>query len=304
MHWIVTDSGLGGLSICAELEKRLRLAGRCGTVRLSYFNASPDRQTGYNDLPDMQSRALVFDRALESMAAFHPDRILIACNTLSIVYRITAFSLKPAVPVAGIIDAGVDLFHETLEGNPASSLVIFGTRTTIGSGVHREMLARRGIPVERIKTVSCHGLAGAIENDPDGPVVEGLIAGCTAEAARERLAGDPVYAGLCCTHYTYVSERIRSELERRAGRNVVCLDPNLRLVGSLAPEMTSSAGSAQCDISVRVISKVELSESKRRVMARMVEPVSTITAAALLSYTHAPDLFQFEPAGSDRGDNR
>jgi len=36
---------------------------------------------------------------------------------------------------------------------------------------------------------------------------------------------------------------------------------------------------------------VTLTEAARRGIARLVEPVSAPTAAALLSYVHVPDLF-------------
>src|SRR5512146_1850452 len=151
MHLIVTDSGLGGLAICAELEKALRQStpDKAGPVRLTYFNAWPEQASGYNDLADVASRARVFDLALRSMAALGPDRIVIACNTLSIVYEHTAFRRTGNVPVVGIVNAGVEMFHEALADDPASSIVLFGTRTTIESGRHRAGLLERGIDARR-----------------------------------------------------------------------------------------------------------------------------------------------------------
>ncbi|MBP1595305.1 MAG: Glutamate racemase [Acidobacteria bacterium] len=292
LHLVVTDSGLGGLSVCAEVERNLRRAGRGGNIRLTYFNASPDRQRGYNDMPGMASRARMFDRALESMGRFQPDVILIACNTLSIVYRLTEFSGKSEIPVHGIIEAGLDLCHESLCADPGGSLVILGTRTTIESGVHRDGLVQKGVEPRRIAAVSCHGLAAATEVDPDGPVVAGLIERCAAEAGNAGLPGEILYAGLCCTHYTYVSGYIREALERHTGMTVRILDPNVSLADSVAAGMQSAqAGPAGGATTVEVVSKVELDSSKRRVIAGRLEPISAATAQALLSYTHIPDLF-------------
>jgi len=253
MHLLITDSGLGGLSVCAETERALRKAEgpKSGTrratsdsghrtpdedvqsVRITYFNAWPEPGTGYNDLPDIASRARVFDRALASMAAMGPDRIVIACNTLSIVYPHTAFSRTTAIPVLGIVDAGVDLFYEALTTDPASSIVMFGTRTTIESGVHRDRLIARGIAARRITGVSCHGLAKAIETDEGGEVIADFIEKCTARACQADPPGNPLYLGVCCTHYTYVKEEMRAALERRCDRRVDTLDPNARLVAEL-----------------------------------------------------------------------
>ena len=47
----------------------------------------PTLGRGYNDLPDVASRAAVLDKALAAMTAFRPGLILIACNTLSVLYE-------------------------------------------------------------------------------------------------------------------------------------------------------------------------------------------------------------------------
>jgi glutamate racemase len=304
-HIVITDSGLGGLSICAALEKNLRGAGLSRTVRLTYVNAWPFEGRGYNDLPDAAARADVFDRALLRMNAMHPDHILIACNTLSILYPRTAFSRNPPVPVQGIVDAGADLFAGRLNEDPTSSIVLTGTKTTIESGVHREHLVRRGIDPARIAAASCHGLAGAIEKDVDGAAVAELIDACASTAAEAAPPGAQLFVGLCCTHYGYVAARLVDALIRKTGRRVRALDPNLRLVGSLMADDgffegargrepgagQARLGGSQGEVTVELISKVELDETARRVVARLIESVSDVTARALLSYLRVPDLF-------------
>jgi glutamate racemase len=303
VHWVITDSGLGGLAICAALEWALRDAG-AGGVRLTYVNAWPFDDRGYNDLPDMAARAVVFDRALAWMAGLAPDGIVIACNTLSIVYGLTAFSRAPGVPVRGIIDAGVSLFHEGLTADPSSTIVLLGTKTTIESGMHRDELVGRGIAPTRIGAVSCHGLAGAIEKNPDGPSVAELLDVYTSRACEAQPPGCTLLVGLCCTHYAYVSGRITSALAAKCGRPVRALDPNQRLADDVLTDVTAgplstwegsgrrvAAGSDTSSVVVHVVSKVAISEISRVGISGLVEPVSPATARALRSYTHVPDLF-------------
>jgi glutamate racemase len=303
-HIVITDSGLGGLSICAALEQGLRLAGVPRDVRLTYVNAWPFEDRGYNDLPDEAARAGVFDGALARMAQMQPARILIACNTLSILYPQTAFSRRAPVPVHGIVDAGVDLFVEGLTGDPASSIVLLGTRTTIESGVHRARLERRGIGPGRIGAVSCHGLAGAIERDVRGAATTTLIDTCASRAAEAAPPGSTVFLGLCCTHYGYVAARIVDAVAGLTPRPVRALDPNLRLTASLladtrlfeegaegSADPAAPRGRPRGVVSVELVSKVTLSETARRGIAELVEPVSAATAGALLSYALVPDLF-------------
>jgi len=285
----VTDSGLGGLLICAGLERRLRdLPG--DPLRLVYVNAWPEAGRGYNDLPDLAARAVVFDRALAAIATLGPSRLLIACNTLSVVYEATAFRRAPAVPVTGILDEGTDLFAKALEHDPASVLALFGTRTTIGSGEHVRRLAARGIDPRRVVAEPCHGLAAAIDRDPGSPAIAGLIDECVLRAAPRLPRGAPVLAGLACTHYAYVAGDFRESLLRRAGSAVEVLDPGARLVDVLSRSLGRSGGPPR-RIEVEVVSKVELPESQREAVARRIEPMSPAVASALLAYRFQPRLF-------------
>jgi len=287
---VVTDSGLGGLSICAGLEGRLRDAAAGRAVRLIYVNAWPDAGGGYNDVPDPAARAAVLDKALAAMTAFGPGLVVIACNTLSVLYERTAFSRNPAVPVAGIIEDGVDLFAEALAQHPGAKLVLFGTRTTIESGEHIRRLVRRGIDVGRLRAVSSHGLAAAIDKDPDSPALPGLVEECVARALADGMVVGTLLAGLCCSHYALIAGMFRSALERRTGTAVEVLDPNARLVERLTSGL-SARRAAEADIEVEVVSKVELSQTQRRAVARRIELLSPRTARALLEYRRVPDLF-------------
>ncbi len=324
VHLLITDSGLGGLSVCAEVENELRQSTTIDSARITYFNAWPDEADGYNDLPDVTARANVFDRALAAMAALRPDRIVIACNTLSVVFDSTQFRREPPVPALGIVDAGVEMFYEALAADDATSIALFGTRTTIESGVHRSKLLEKGIQAGRITATACHGLARAIEENPGGETVSRLIDECAGRASEEHPVGDPLYLGVCCTHYTYVRDAMRDALERRAGRAVHVLDPGRRLVADLLAETerrrpdragrepepggsaglrpSADAGSTEIKVgaisvrlgarvSVTMVSKVALAETKRRLMAERLYQTSPATAAALLNYTHVPDLF-------------
>jgi glutamate racemase len=309
-HVVITDSGLGGLAVCAALEQGLRAARVPGGIRLTYVNAWPFEDRGYNDLPDVAARARVFDSALGRMAAMRPDRIVIACNTLSILYPHTDFSRAAEMPVLGIVDAGVDLFTERLRDDPGSSIVLTGTKTTIESGAHRDLLAARGIDRARIASVSCHGLAAAIERDVDGPRTAELLDACAARAAGAAPPGSTLYLGLCCTHYGYVAGRFVEALAAKTGRLVRPLDPNERLVerlladgvfvaagaakptddadaasdGGAADESAAAAGRSHGGVTVDVLSNVDLSETARHAVARLIEPVSPVSARALLSY--------------------
>ncbi len=284
---VITDSGLGGLSICAELARRLALRGV--GARLTYVNAWPEDGCGYNDLPDMAARAAVFDRVLEALVALGPDRVAIACNTLSIVYEHTRYAAAPRVPVEGIIDAGVRLFATALAERAGASLLLLGTRATIESGAHRNRLVAAGIEPSRLAGIPCHGLATAIERDVHGPRVGDLISHCAAASGAAGLNGSPVYVGLCCTHYGYVARRLTEAIASATDRPALPLDPNTRLVDAL--ERLPDAAPEPGPVSVEILSKIRLDDRTRAGVSSLVEPVSPVTARALEHYAHLPDLF-------------
>jgi glutamate racemase len=287
VHLIITDSGLGGLTICAAIARHSVEAA--AAMRITYVNAWPEAGTGYNDLPDIHARASAFDRVLHAIAGFSPDEVLIACNTLSVVYERTEVRKHPPVRIRGIIGAGVDLFEEHLAERPRSSILLLGTRTTIESGEHQHRLVQKGISAERIASVSCHGLAAAIERGPDSAATAALIEDCATRAGEVMVRGEPSYVGLCCTHYVLVSDAISETLARKTGRPVLPLDPNTRMIREVVSEIPSAG--TRGDVFVEVISKVALEPSSREAMSTRLEPISPETAAALRGYTLVPDLF-------------
>jgi glutamate racemase len=290
---VIADSGMGGLSICADIVKGLQARRSYRSVSLTYFNAWPEQDRGYNLLPGMAERLRVFDRALAAMLRFQPDRILIACNTLSALYPHTPFSRRAPVPVEGIIDFGVDLIYAHLSARADSLAVILGTPTTIEADTHRARLVERGIPAMRIICQPCDRLAGEIEKAPDGAIVRAMIGDCIRQAA-DRVPDRrlPVAAALCCTHYGYSQHIFEAALQARFESPITILDPNRAMSEAL---LADHAPPRQEDIRIdlTIVSRIVWSDEKIEAIARLLEAVSPLTASALRGYRHDPDLFSF-----------
>ena len=174
---------------------------------------------------------------LEGIGRFAPDLCLVACNTLSIVWEKLKTYWRPAFPVAGIIDAAVEAMAVAMDGEPNSSLLILGTKSTAASGLYPERLTRRGIAAGRISSLGCPGLATLLESDPGSPEVVTRIAG----HAREARALFPVLPaklqlGLCCTHFGFAAPLWRREFARVFGIPVGIVDPNDRFDGNFQAE--------------------------------------------------------------------
>ena len=161
---IVTDSGLGGLSVAADVVERLQTSGVFQTANVTFFNAQPHLKSGYNKMKTTEQKVKIFNNALVAMEhQFAPDIILIACNTLSVIYEYTDYSKTAEIPIIGIVETGVDLIKSKLDKNENADVILFATLTTVKQGKHKSLLMEMNVAEERIQTQACPKLAGQIE---------------------------------------------------------------------------------------------------------------------------------------------
>jgi glutamate racemase len=291
---VVTDSGLGGLAIAAGLVRRYLRERPARDLDITYFNALPGVNQGYNRIPDLAGRARMFDRALAGMERFRPDLILIACNTLSVLYGRTGFARSGRVPVIDIIGYGLDLIQARWQERPESRILVLGTQTTIESGAHAAGLAARGVPAGAILGQPCDGLASAIELGPDRPEVRALIERYLDQAAaRCPDRSGPLLAALCCTHFGYSLPVWRQALADRFTGPVTLLDPNQAMVDGVALDL-GDTGSGGGRVDLQVVSRAPMDAQEVGAMAAAVEPVAPLAAEALRRYRHDPSLFSIQ----------
>lgn len=288
---VVMDSGMGGLSICADLVNGLQRLRPVERAAITYFNAWPEQDRGYNSLPDTAERLRVFDQALEGMRAFSPDIVYMACNTLSILYPHTRFSRQAQIPVVGIVEFGVDLIYRHLLQHPDSQVIILGTLTTISSGSHQKALTARGIDGRRIVNQACHLLATEIEKDPQSRTVRAMIDAFIREAAAGLAnPGAPVVAALCCTHFGYARGIFERSLEACVSGPGTVLNPNDAMSSHLFSALGGPPGD-DTQVALQVVSRIVWSDRKVKAIARALNAVSPFTARALENYRYDPELF-------------
>jgi glutamate racemase len=290
---LITDSGLGGLAVCADIVQNLKRYRIFRNAKLTYYNAWPEQNRGYNLLPDMAERIRVFDRALSGMEQFKPDLIMIACNTLSTLYAQTVFSRNAAVSVIDIIDFGVAMIYRELVSQPESRAIILGTPTTIEANTHKTRLMEKGIGAERILLQPCDKLAGEIEKNPDSETVREMIDRYVRQAALK--AGEkkrPILAAFCCTHYGYNHALFKEKLERSFAGPVTILNPNTAMGNCLFQDGRQETH-PDIQVDLEVVSRIIFSEEKIASISKILKRTSPETAAALQNYRHDPELFSF-----------
>jgi glutamate racemase len=294
----VTDSGLGGLSVMAEAARRIKEAGVFERVDFLFFNALFKSGSGYNSLKTREEKIRVFDSALAGLEEkYRPDIILIGCNTLSVLYEDTPFSRTTKIPVIGIVDAGAELISEGLREYPESSVIIFGTPTTISEGAYSRELEKRGFASKRIHSQSCPELESFIERDYQGDETGMLVAGCVGEALQNIEKGGrsipPLIISLNCTHYGYAMPLWEKAFEEAGVKPLQILNPNSRMVDPLFEKKYASRYEKTA-VSARVVSMVEISPSKIESLGGWLQNLSPEVAGALHNYEHIPGLFEWE----------
>jgi glutamate racemase len=291
---VVTDSGMGGLSVFNAIANQLDKESPWQFVKLVYVNAWPAPHRGYNHFVTLEKRARVFDNALRVMARYNPDEILIACNTLSVIFSHTHFSKSSGVKVQGIVDHGVQMVHESLSSDPGSVAIILGTPTTINAKTHEKELVGLGISEDRIINLACTNLAGRIEREPFSKTVKEMITKYVQQAATalDNFSGN-VFAALCCTHFGYRRELFAQAFADTVDAKVTMLDPNIRMVRQAVPSVDGGR-LYRPQIEMQMVSKARWSTEQVGAYEKLLGDVSHVARNALHNYRHVPDLFSVD----------
>ena len=180
MHIVITDSGLGGLSVCAQLINLLKDFSvlensgipKCD-IKITYVNAVPSNDKGYNKMSGKKEQIETFEKIItNTVRLISPDSIFVACGTLSVLLNHLAPPCDQSVKIEGIVNIGIQLLVNSLKNNPKAKVIILGTPTTISNKTFQRGLLNNGIPENQIFTQSCPNLANDISNDPKGSKVE------------------------------------------------------------------------------------------------------------------------------------
>ena len=289
---LITESGLGGLSVMAQIEKSISASHSFKELELIFVNALPSANFRYNSMPDENTKIAFFDRTLAGMEKwFHPDIILIACNTLSVVYPKSEFHKTAAIPVIGIVDLGVNLICNKLNNDPGSKVLILGTETTIASGSHKNRLISKGISEDRILCQACPNLETEIQNNAKSDLIDGMIDLYTDEVASNiKKDNSKIYAALCCTHYPYVSNKFKDILSAKTGSDVAILNPNMEMANIISGYRPSKKYDI-CKMDVKVYSQAVLSPDEIISISDILQNTSPASSLALKNYFNKSDLF-------------
>ena len=289
---IFTDSGLGGISIMAEVANYLTREKPVESAELIFFNSTPDKNIGYNKMKSDEEKINVFNSALYSMKKkFNPDHIFIACNTLSVIYEKTKFAMNESVPVWNIVDFGLISIIEKLSINDNSIVIILGTPTTIKSNTYKIKLIEKGFDEKRIINQSCPDLESEIQKNPESYETQNLIYKYLNETLQQIKNEDAkIFIALCCTHYGFAEKVFDFVLKDMGINNFEIINPNKKMVERIKSNFSGKTSDG-FQLKCKVVSKVFFYEEELNSISKQIENISPLVAESLRKYELIEDLF-------------
>lgn len=286
----ITDSGVGGLSVCAEIEAGLRRNPVQADVEILYLNAALQDDYSYNSMSTRREKLEAFNCFLRNVSAnFQPDMLFIACNTLSVLFQDPYFENHRDIPIGGIVDTATAAAVTALQENTDSHIIVFATPTTIGEGTYGRRLIEAGIPAGRMAQQACPDLPDAISNDFTGTLATELLQEFIP-AALEQFHEKPAHvtALLGCTHYGYQARLFEKLLLERVAE-VRVLNPNQAAAHTILDQVESPPGDGAVDI--RFITPYAIPEKPLQSLSHYLGEYAPATVAALHDFVCDPDLY-------------
>lgn len=223
----VFDSGLGGLTVAAQILKRLP------SESVIYLADTAHVPYGERPLEEIKGFALDITRFLRGLGA---KMVVMACNMSSAVALPVAEEMFPDMPLLGVIEPGSRAAVRAADGRPIGVLATTGTVT---SRAYPRTI-RRMSPQTPVYEQACPAFVPLVESGRSG--------GPEAfDAAREYLR-DFAERGigtiiLGCTHYPFLSEAIAAAADASAR----LIDPAHETVAEVERLLLERGIQAPCD---------------------------------------------------------
>lgn len=192
---LVFDSGIGGLSVLAKIQKALPLAP------IVYSADYAGLPYGEKSEIEVATRVCAFLGRLSERYA--PRLVVIACNTASTIALAHARAVL-GVPIVGTVPAIKPAAEQTLSG----VIGLLGTKATIRQAYVDRLEAEHAAGKKLLRHAAPELVAAAeakLRGEiPNAVIFEGAIAGLTNQDCGERI--DRIILG--CTHFPLVENEL------------------------------------------------------------------------------------------------
>ena len=303
MKLVITDSGLGGLSVCARLLQLLSDPARANysdyhadNIQITYINAVPSNNRGYNSMSGRAEQLKTFKIILRNTEKiFAPHHIFVACGTLSVLLDDLEIPPENTIKIEGILQIGVKMLLSSMLNDAQSSVIIFGTPTMINVKTFQNELFKNGVEEIRIISQGCPDLATQISNDPDSTFVEERIRHWVQKAILKMSEKyiDTLLVFLACTHYGYRQDLFQKAFNEEGFYNITLLNPNLAAAENLVKTVSNNLNPSSTEskaFSVEFITPYAIPDQEIITLTQYLSPISPATADALNNTRICPEL--------------
>ena len=204
----IFDSGLGGLTVLAALQRRLP------QVDFLYLGDNANAPYGVRSADDVFQ---LTQGAVQRLWDAGCDLVILACNTASAaaLRRMQEGGLPPGKRVLGVFVPLIEALTERQWGDNSpprevavKHVALFATPATVASRAFQRELAFRAIGVD-VEAQACGGVVDAIE-EGDLILAEALVRS-HVDALRRKMPA-PQAAVLGCTHYPLMTQVFQDAL--------------------------------------------------------------------------------------------
>ncbi len=303
MNIVITDSGLGGLSVCAQLIHLLKNYSApensdppsCN-LKITYVNAVPSNDRGYNKMSGKKEQIETFEKIISNtVRLISPDNIFVACGTLSVLLNQIVPPEDKSVKIEGIVSIGIQLLVDSLQKNPRATAIIMATPTTVNNNTFQSELLNNGIPKNQIFAQSCPNLANEISNDPVGSKVEKRIQ-YWVNKSLQQLHGtttEHLMVFLGCSHYIYHENMFKMAFINEGFSKLTVLNPNYaaaeKLKNFILKDQCMNSG-VKNSFLINFLTPYAIPEQEKFTLNKLLTPISPETSQALINAQIVPEL--------------
>ena len=278
------------------LELESKMIGEAGSeMKMVYLNAVPRDQYGYNDMTSAEERVRVFNGLLENAEdRFKPEKIFVACGSLSALLDEVPYVEKHRQKVQGIGWIGRQLLTEAIQEKPDAPVFVFATPVTVSEGLY-SATGLSGIQKPKVFIEQpCPGLANKISSNLEEKAVYSQIKECcqkALESAESHFRFNPhqhpiVFLG--CTHYSFRADLFVEAFSDLGFPRITLLDPVPASALSLAQDHFFPEGTD--GIRIEFISPYRLPDVEQKTIATLLDQISPMTAEAFRNGRVMPEL--------------
>jgi len=278
------------------LELESKMIGEAGSeMKMVYLNAVPRDQYGYNDMTSAEERVQVFNGLLEKAEdRFKPEKIFVACGSLSALLDEVPYVEKHRQKVQGIGWIGRQLLTEAIQEKPDAPVFVFATPVTVSEGLY-SATGLSGIQKPKVFIEQpCPGLANKISSNLEEKAVYSQIKECcqkALESAESHFRFNPhqhpiVFLG--CTHYSFRADLFVEAFSDLGFPKITLLDPVPASALSLAQDHFFPEGTD--GIRIEFISPYRLPDVEQKTIATLLDQISPMTAEAFRNGRVMPEL--------------